>query len=113
MLKKTQNVTALKQVLTEILGELCTISDCQSIGIRLHNNGDYPYFIHEGFPEFFLSLKKTASVQETSKATLSSMGTANIFWSVCVEESSTDNLIRSFHTSRRREVSGQIAQRSF
>jgi hypothetical protein len=54
MLEKTQNFAALKQVLTEILGELGTISDCQSIGIRLHNNGNYPYFIHEGFPEFFI-----------------------------------------------------------
>jgi len=50
---KTQDFVALKQVLTEILGKICTLSDCQSIGIRLEENGDYPYYVHEGFPDFF------------------------------------------------------------
>jgi hypothetical protein len=50
---KTQDFVVLKQVLTEILGEICTLSDCQSIGIRLEENGDYPYYVHEGFPDFF------------------------------------------------------------
>jgi hypothetical protein len=55
MTENTQDFVALRQVLTEILGEICSLSDCQSIGIRLHNNdGDYPYYVHEGFPEFFI-----------------------------------------------------------
>jgi hypothetical protein len=55
MTENTQDFVALKQVLREILGEICSLSDCQSIGIRLHNNnGDYPYYVHEGFPEFFI-----------------------------------------------------------
>ncbi|MCW4015334.1 MAG: hypothetical protein NWF06_03105 [Candidatus Bathyarchaeota archaeon] len=54
MIEKPQNFVALKQVLTEILGELGNISDCQSVGIRLHNNGDYPYYVHKGLPDFFL-----------------------------------------------------------
>jgi GAF domain-containing protein len=45
---------ALKQVLAEILEEIHTLSGCQSVGIRLHNNGDYPYYLHEGFPKFFI-----------------------------------------------------------
>ena len=64
MLEKPQNFTALKQVLTEILGELCDISDCQSIGIRLHNNGDYPYLIHKGFPEFFILKENSICVKD-------------------------------------------------
>jgi GAF domain-containing protein len=52
--EKTQNPVALQQVLTQILEELCTLSDCQSAAIRLHNNGDYPYYVHEGFPDFFI-----------------------------------------------------------
>jgi hypothetical protein len=54
MTKKTQNFVALKQVLAEILGEICTLTNCQSVGIRLENNGDYPYYVYEGFPEFFI-----------------------------------------------------------
>jgi hypothetical protein len=54
MTKKTQDFVALKQVLAEILGEICTLTNCQSIGIRLENNGDYPYYVYEGFPDFFI-----------------------------------------------------------
>ena len=54
MSEKTQDFVALKQVLVEILGNIHNLSDCQSVGIRLHNNGDYPYYVHEGFPDFFI-----------------------------------------------------------
>jgi len=54
MLEKTQDFVALKKVLAEILGEICSLSNCQSVGIRLENNGDYPYYIYEGFPDFFI-----------------------------------------------------------
>jgi len=54
MSEKKQNFVPLKQVLTEILEEICSLSDCQSVGIRLHDNGDYPYYVQEGFPDFFI-----------------------------------------------------------
>ncbi len=54
MSKKTQDFIAFKQILTEILGDICSLSDCQSVGIKLHNNGDYPYYVHTGFPDFFI-----------------------------------------------------------
>jgi hypothetical protein len=52
--EKTQDFVSLKKVLAEILGEICTLSNCQSVGIRLENNGDYPYYVYEGFPDFFI-----------------------------------------------------------
>ena len=64
MSEKTQNFVALKQVLTEILGEICSLSDCQSVGIRLENNGDYPYFVHEGFPEFFIHKENSVCARD-------------------------------------------------
>ena len=54
MSDNTKGFGALRQVFTEILEEICSLSDCQSVGIRLHDNGDYPYIVHEGFPEFFI-----------------------------------------------------------
>jgi hypothetical protein len=54
MSEKTQEFVALKKVLAEILGEICSLSNCQSVGIRLENNGDYPYYVYEGFPDFFI-----------------------------------------------------------
>jgi hypothetical protein len=50
---ETENLT-LKEVLKEILWKLCSISDCQCSGIRLNKDGDYPYYVHAGFPEFFI-----------------------------------------------------------
>jgi hypothetical protein len=54
MPEKTQEFVALKKLLAEILGEICALSNCQSVGIRLENNGDYPYYVYEGFPDFFI-----------------------------------------------------------
>jgi hypothetical protein len=54
MSEKTQDFVALKKLLAEILGEICALSNCQSVGIRLENNGDYPYYVYEGFPDFFI-----------------------------------------------------------
>jgi hypothetical protein len=54
MPEKTQDFVALKKLLAEILGEICALSNCQSVGIRLENNGDYPYYVYEGFPDFFI-----------------------------------------------------------
>ena len=54
MSEKTQNLAGLKQVLTEVLEELCNSSGCQSVGIRLHDNGDYPYYVYKGLPDFFI-----------------------------------------------------------
>ena len=54
MSEKITNFVAIKHVLAEILETIRTLSDCQSVGIRLHNKGDYPYYVHEGFPKFFI-----------------------------------------------------------
>ena len=53
MSNEMENLT-LKEVLTEILWKICSISDCQCAGIRLNNNGDFQYYVHAGFPEFFI-----------------------------------------------------------
>jgi hypothetical protein len=52
--EKTDDFVAFRHILTEILEEVCSLSGCQSVAIRLHNNGDYPYIVHDGFPDFFI-----------------------------------------------------------
>jgi hypothetical protein len=64
MADETQDSVVLKQALTQILEEICAISDCQSIGFRLHNNGDYPYYVHEGFPEFFTDKENSVCARD-------------------------------------------------
>jgi hypothetical protein len=44
----------LRPILREVLREIQTFSGCQSVGIRLQCGVDYPYYLHEGFPEFFI-----------------------------------------------------------
>ena len=54
MSENTQYFAALRQILTEILEKICSLCECQSVGIRLHDNGDYPYYVQESFPDFFI-----------------------------------------------------------
>ncbi len=49
-----------KIVLQEILCGIKGISDCQSCSIRLSEDGDFPFYVHEGLPDFFL--KKDSSL---------------------------------------------------
>jgi len=48
------NFTDLRPVLITILDHLKTYTDFQAISIRLHDDGDYPYFTYDGFPESFI-----------------------------------------------------------
>ncbi len=66
MSEKITNFVPIKQVLAEILETIHKVSDCQSVGIRLHNNGDYPYYVHEGFPKFFI-LKENSLCAKDNK----------------------------------------------
>lgn len=53
MSKRTDDLI-LNKTLTEILQKIRSFTECQSVGIRLQNNGHYPYFVHEGFMDFFI-----------------------------------------------------------
>jgi hypothetical protein len=62
--EKTWDFTALRQILTEILTQIYSLSNCQSIGIRLFNNGDYPYYVHRGFPDFFITKENSVCAKD-------------------------------------------------
>jgi hypothetical protein len=44
----------LKIILTEILDEITRSTASQCCSIRLEENGDYPFYINRGYPEFFI-----------------------------------------------------------
>lgn len=52
--RKIKDNITLKTVLVEILDEVRDLCGCQSVGVRIQANGDYPYYVHEGFPNFFI-----------------------------------------------------------
>jgi hypothetical protein len=41
-----------------------TISWYQAVSIRLHDNGDYPYFVYDGFPETFIQKENSLCAKD-------------------------------------------------
>lgn len=48
------NFTDLKPVLITIIKHIKKLVNCEAVGIRLHDEGDYPYYTYQGFPEHFI-----------------------------------------------------------
>ena len=46
--------TELKPALGLILGEVKTLTNCQAVAVRLHDQGDYPYYVYDGFSKMFI-----------------------------------------------------------
>lgn len=58
----------LRPILKEVLKEMRTLSGCQSVGIRLQNGRDYPYYLYEGFPEFFILKENSLCIRDNEEA---------------------------------------------
>jgi hypothetical protein len=48
------NFVDLRSTLTTIISHLSNLTSCEAVGIRLEDDGDYPYYVSEGFPESFI-----------------------------------------------------------
>jgi len=48
------NFTELKPVLQTILRHVKSLTRCEAVAIRLHDEGDYPYYVYDGFSESFI-----------------------------------------------------------
>ncbi|MFH1132830.1 MAG: ATP-binding protein [Pseudomonadota bacterium] len=48
------NFTDLEPTLVTVIGKIKEISKCESVGLRLHDKGDYPYYTHDGFSDKFI-----------------------------------------------------------
>lgn len=57
------NFVDLKNILSSIINKLKDLSDFEAVSIRLHENGDYPYYVFNGFSDSFVS--KESSVCST------------------------------------------------
>jgi hypothetical protein len=62
--KKQSGLRILESVLKEVLDEIHEFSGCQSVSIRLYKGGDFPYFLHKGFPDFFISKENSLNVRD-------------------------------------------------
>ena len=48
------NFMELKPTLIIIIDHLKKLTDIEAVGIRLEDEGDYPYYVYNGFPESFI-----------------------------------------------------------
>ncbi|MDD5597314.1 MAG: ATP-binding protein, partial [Victivallaceae bacterium] len=67
------NFIELKQSLNIILKHLQRISGCESVGIRLEDNGDYPYYVYDGFSEEFIEKENRLCMLDESGARISAL----------------------------------------
>ena len=59
-----QDNSIIKLVLQEILSRVITISGCQGASIRLRKNGDFPFVVHSGIPDFFVLKESSLLVRD-------------------------------------------------
>jgi signal transduction histidine kinase len=48
------NFTDLKPTLITVIHHIKELTHCEAVSIRLHDNGDYPYYVYNGFSESFI-----------------------------------------------------------
>jgi PAS domain S-box-containing protein len=59
LLQICNNAGSGKELLHNLLGFFKEFSGCEAVGIRLHENGDFPYFETKGFPESFVKMENS------------------------------------------------------
>ena len=59
-----QAESVFNQTMLEILSRTIKISRCQSNGFRLQKNDDFPFYIHEGYPNFFIAKESNLLVKD-------------------------------------------------
>jgi len=64
MTERAAKLNTLKFVLKEVLHTIRESSDFESVAIRLREEGDFPYFLHIGFPEIFVRKEYTLNVKD-------------------------------------------------
>jgi len=58
------NFTDLKPTLETILIHIKSVTNCQSVGVRLHDEGDYPYYVYNGFPLSFIAKENSLCAKD-------------------------------------------------
>jgi len=66
--KQTKSVFG--QIMSELLSRTIKLSGCQSNGFRLQKKGNYPFYIHEGYPKFFIVKESNLLIKDVNKKVL-------------------------------------------
>lgn len=60
------NFVELKPTLMAVIAHIKELTNCEAVGVRLHDDGDYPYYVYSGFSESFI--KKENSLCSKNEA---------------------------------------------
>jgi GAF domain-containing protein len=63
LIDETKEGGALTSVLAQILKKIQEFSGCESVAIRLHSRGDFPYYAHADFHESFVRKETSLNIQ--------------------------------------------------
>ena len=58
------NFVNLKDVLMTVMDHVKKLTGCMAVSIRLHEDGDYPYFVYDGFPESFIEKENSLCAKD-------------------------------------------------
>lgn len=58
------NFMDLKSTLVYLTKELKSFTGCQIVAIRCEDNGDYPYYVNDGFPEEFIMVENSLCAKD-------------------------------------------------
>ncbi|MFH1533096.1 MAG: ATP-binding protein [Pseudomonadota bacterium] len=58
--------TDLSDALRIVLGYVSDVTTCEAIAIRLHTDGDYPYYVYNGFTDSFIQAENSLCARDAS-----------------------------------------------
>jgi hypothetical protein len=73
----------LNSVLKEFLKQIRELSKCQSVAIRLYKDGDFPYYQHLGFTDFFIRKANSLNARDSEGNLILDADGAPIVGCVC------------------------------
>jgi two-component sensor histidine kinase len=78
------NFVELKPTLITIIESIKELTGCEAVSIRLHDDGDYPYYVYDGFPESFIMQENSlCSKDEKGERILSPDGNGYLLECMC------------------------------
>lgn len=78
------NFVDLKPTLITIIESIKELTGCEAVSIRLHDDGDYPYYVYDGFPESFIKQENSlCSRDEKGERILSPDGNGYLLECMC------------------------------
>jgi len=68
LMKLIQGCEGRDELMKRVLSFMRDISGCEAVGIRLSLDGDYPYYVHRGFPEDFIRTERSLCARDPEGA---------------------------------------------